>query len=82
MLRTDLAADLIAVHAGKHQIKQDQIRIVLIKSDHGFLAVIDDPGIETFLCEIQGNQFCDIIVIIYDENFLFCCHIIISSFLF
>ena len=32
-------------------------------------------GIKTFFCQIQRNQFSNIIIIVYDKNFLFSYHI-------
>ena len=71
-----LLAHLIAVDAGKHQIQQNQIRSKSLHSRHHGFSVIDDHGIKTFLRQIQGDQFRNIIIIIYNENFLFTYHVV------
>ena len=76
VLCTDLSAHLITVNAGKHQIQQNQIRSKGLHSRHHGFPVIDDHGIKAFLRQIEGDQFRNIIIIIYDENFLFTYHVV------
>ena len=47
----------------------------------GFLAVIYDLSLKAFFCEIESNQLCNVVVIVNNEDFLFCSHGF-SSFLF
>ena len=70
-LMADLPADLVAVHARKHQIQQDQVGLEGAKDAEGFFAVVDDHAFKAFFCQVKRNEFCYIVIIIYDENFLF-----------
>ena len=76
VLCPDLSAHLITINAGKHQIQQNQIRSKGLHSRHHGFSVIDDHGIKTFLRQIEGDQFRNIIIIIYNENFLFTYHVV------
>ena len=62
----DFPADLIAVDSGQHQIQKDQIRHILFKGSQSFFSVIDGSGVKAFFGQIQGNQFCDIQIIVND----------------
>ena len=46
-------ADLIAVDAGKHQIKQNQVRREGIHSAEGGFPVLHDHRIKAFLGQVQ-----------------------------
>ena len=63
---TDFPADLISINARKHQIQENQVWIVLIKGNQSLLAVIHNAGVVTLLREVQGYQFCNIVIIVYD----------------
>ena len=69
---TDFPADLISVDARKHQIQKDQVGRKSFKSVNGFFTVIDDHTVKTFLGKIKGNQLCNIVVVVNDQDFLFC----------
>ena len=70
----DFPTDLVAVHAGKHQVEKDQVRGEGVEAPKSRLAVANDPGVETFFGEIEGDELCDIAVIVHNHDFLFCCH--------
>ena len=61
-----LAAHLIAVHAGKHQIKENQVRVEDRENVQRLLAVPHDLRFKAFLCQIQGNELRNVVVIVYD----------------
>ena len=39
------------------------------------LSVIDDQGIIAFLDQIQRDEFCDVLIIIYYKDLLFCSYV-------
>ena len=61
-----LPADLIAVHAGQHQIQQYQIRCKAFKGLQRFLAVVGNLGVVALFVQVEGDQLCDIHVVIYN----------------
>ena len=40
----------------------------------GFLAVIYDLSLKAFFCEIESYQLSNVVVIVNNEDFLFCSH--------
>ena len=76
----DLPADLVTVDTREHKIEKDQIGTVGIKSFEGFLSVVDDPCVEALFGQIEGDQLCDIIIIIYNQDFLFGDHVCSSCY--
>ena len=66
MLTADLATDLIAIDARKHQVEQHQVWLIGFKCGKSFFPVVYDHRIEAFLCKVERNQFCNILVIIYN----------------
>ena len=71
---SDLSADLIAVHTGKHQIQEDQVRLKGRKCTQSFLPVVDNLTLKTFFGKIKRYQFGDVVVIVYNHYFLFGYH--------
>ena len=71
---TQFSAHLISVDSGQHQIKEQKIRMKRVKFSQRLFSVIYDFCLKTFLCKIQRNQFCNVVIIINDKNFLFGCH--------
>ena len=71
---TDLTTYLVSVNARKHQIQKNQIRVKNMELLQGFLAVIYDLGLKAFFCEIESYQLCNVVVIVNNEDFLFCSH--------
>ena len=63
--------DTKMVHDGESALKEFEIY-----APNLILLDLMLPGIDGYqVCrEIQGNQFCDINIIIYNKNFLFCSH--------
>ena len=72
-----LTAHLVAVDARKHQIQQDQVRLKFREDLQGFLAVIDNIGFVAFFHQIERNQLCDVLIIIYNQNPLLFSHVFI-----
>ena len=70
----DLTTYLISVNSRKHQIQKDQIRVKNMELLQGFLAVIYDFSLKAFFCKVESYQLCNIIVIVNNEDFLFCSH--------
>ena len=71
---TQFSAHLISVDSGQHQIKEQKIRMKRVKFFQRLFPVIYDFCLKAFLCKIQRNQFCNVVIIINDKNFLFGCH--------
>ena len=71
---TDFPADLVAVHSGQHQIQKNQVRAEGFKGPESFFTVIDNLCVVAFLRQIERDQFCNIVVVIDDQNFLFGYH--------
>ena len=68
---TDFTADLIAVDSREHQIQNDQIRAKRGKFFQCFFSVIYDFCLKAFFGKIQGDELCDVVIVIDNENFLF-----------
>ena len=69
-----LPAHLVSVHAGKHQIKKDNVGIKFGKHPESLLPVIYDQGFITFFYKIERDQLRDIDIIVNNEHPLFFCH--------
>ena len=67
----DFAADLVAVHAGQHQVEQNQVRLEGVKLPDSLFSIVYNFCVIAFLGQIERNQFCDIVIVIDDQNFLF-----------
>ena len=52
----DGTANIYAVHARKHEVQQDEIRLVLLKGRHGVIAVHDRNGLEPLGLEHNGQH--------------------------
>ena len=59
-------ANLIAIDTRQHQIQNNQIGRKAVQGTKGGFAVTYNHGFKAFLNQIQGNQFCNILIIIYD----------------
>ena len=61
--------DLIAVHAGKHQIQKDQVRVRRCQMlCRACLAVVNDLWCRRHsFGEVEGDQLCDIAVIVHNQ---------------
>lgn len=70
----DFAADLVAVHAGQHQVEQNQVRLEGVKLPDSLFSIVYNFCVIAFLGQIERNQFCDIVIVIDDQNFLFGSH--------
>ena len=70
-----LTAHLVAVDTRKHQIQQDQVRLKFREDLQGFLAVIDNIGFVAFFHQIERNQLCDVLIVIYNQNPLLFSHV-------
>ena len=66
---SDFAADLPAVEAGQHYIKQHQIRLNLAEALHGALAVVHYADCVALFFKIEAQQFADINVVVNDKYF-------------
>ena len=60
----DLTADLIAIHARKHQIQKNQIRVKFREGLQGVLSVLFTAGFKTLLVQIQRYELGDIGIIV------------------
>ena len=65
----DAPADLPAVHLGHHHVQQHKAGLLALKGGHGGLAVGGDDGLVALLCQIQPQQFADVLVVVHDKNF-------------
>ena len=65
----DFAADLVAVHAGQHQVEQNQVRLEGVKLPDSLFSIVYNFCVIAFLGQIERNQFCDIVIVIDDQNF-------------
>ena len=70
----DFAADLVAVHAGQHQVEQNQVRLEGVKLPDSLFSIVYNFCVIAFLGQIERNQFCDIVIVIDNQNFLFGSH--------
>ena len=70
----DLPAHLVPVDAGKHQVQEDEVRVIQVKSSQRLLPVVHDHCVKTFFCQIQGDELRDVLIIIYDQYFLLVYH--------
>jgi hypothetical protein len=69
---TKLAADLEAVHAGEHQVENDQIRDFASHLRKGKASIRDRTHAEAFLFQVIAKQLYNIAFIFNDQNLL--CH--------
>ena len=76
MFHSYFPAYLVAVYSRKHDVQQDQVRREAVQCRHYRFAVVDNQGLVAFLGKIESDQFSDIIVVIYNENFLFSYHML------
>ena len=59
----DFAADLVAVHAGQHQVEQNQVRLEGVKLPDSLFSIVYNFCVIAFLGQIERNQFCDIVIV-------------------
>ena len=69
-----LPAHLVAVHAGKHQVKENEVWLKDREHLQGLLAVAYNLRLIALLGQIQGDKLRNIFVVIHNEDFLFFCH--------
>ena len=67
---SDLAADLVAVHARKHEVEQDQVGLEALYGGNCRLAVSYDLGLVAFLHQIETDELSDIGIVVDDQDFL------------
>ena len=67
-LLSDLSADLPAVYARKHDIKQDNVRLERIEFYDSLLAVVSKNNTVTVFFKIQSQKLADILIIIDYKN--------------
>ena len=62
------AADIKPVHAGKHDIQDDDIKILLTQLFIGNSTIKNLFGIKTFLAQVVGDQVINIRIILNDND--------------
>ena len=61
-----LPADLVAVHAGKHQVEKDQVGFKRMKFPESRLSVPYDFCVIAFFHQVQRDQFSNIRIVVYN----------------
>ncbi len=64
--RADLPAHLVAVHARKHQVQQDQVGLVALKGIQRILPVEHNLRVKAFLIQVKRDQLRNILIIVYN----------------
>jgi len=70
----------VAINTRKHQVKQNQIRRKYRKLLQCFLAIRYNQSLLALLYQIQRNQLCNIIVIVYNHDLIFISHPLLPTF--
>lgn len=65
----DLPADLPAVHTGQHDVEDDKVGLERLELADGGLTVVHAVDVIPFIFEVQSEEFADVFVVIYDQDF-------------
>ena len=71
-LGAQAATQLVAVHAGQHDIEHEQVVGVLRRQSQGLLAIVYHVGVETLLLQGVADEFRDGRLVVHDEDAVRC----------